>query len=118
MVPISVFVCLAVLTIGNIYFYERYCECILIIPFMKPRTMYYDNAHLHIQLENSRNGGAQLNLYEKMPKWWKNPYTRFKICCFESIIFSLSFFYVKNYKDIPRILEFLKKKAQSVTYDS
>ena len=92
MVPMSVFACLMVLTMGNTYFYERYFKCIPIIPFMKPRTMYYDNAHLHIYLENSRKGGAELNQYEKMPRWWKNPYTRFKICCFESIRFSFSFF--------------------------
>jgi len=156
MIPILFFDFVWLVRRGNIYFYERYFEFIPIIPFMKPRIMYYDNVHLYLYIyqENSPNGDAELRQYEKtpkwwenvspqfkillfrwairpndigdaelrqyekMPKWWENPYTWFKIWLFETIHISSGYLYAKNYKDVPEILELLKKKAQSVTYDS
>ena len=91
-------------TVGDIYFYERYVEIRRFLPFMKRLVIYYDKMHVHI----GHMGRVNLNHYETQPKFWKSPYTWLKASILDVIYFPLNYDF--------EILEFVKTKAQSVSY--
>ena len=107
---LSIFVLAIMATPGDIYFYERYVEIRRILPFMKRYVIYYDKMHVHIVEGTSF---VILNHYETLPKFWKSPYTWLKAIYFANIGLANTRFTL--FYD-PKILEFVKTKAQSVTY--
>ena len=112
------------ITVGDIYFYERYVEIRCLLPFMKRKVIYYDMMHVHIM---ERPGFVALNHYETPPKFWNTPYTWLKTYYSDSIYF----YFVRTtppetwlppgfslllLESNPETLEFAKTKAQSVSY--
>ena len=98
---------------GDIYFYERYVEIRLFFPFIKRRAMYYDDMHVHV-MEHGKfttmdHPVVTLSHYRTPPKFLKSPYAWFKMNIYDSFYFFFQFW-------TPALSEFLKTKAQSVSY--
>ena len=104
--------------VGDIYFYERHVEIRRLLPFMKRQVIYYDMMHVHIM----GTGLVILNHYEAPTKFWEPAYISLKTYHFDSIHFHFIFnrpprvfrslLLLSNYE----IMEFIKIKAQSVSY--
>jgi len=110
--------------VGDIHFYERYVEIRRLLPFMKRQVIYYDMMHVHIM---EGTGLVILNHYETLPRFWKSPYTWLKIYYSDSILFYFihtpkthppRLFHRLLLVSNPEIMEFIKTKAQSVTYNN
>jgi len=102
----------------DIYFYERHVEMRRFLTFMKRRVIYYDDMHVHIMTygEFARQGGTvNLSHYETWPCFWESPYAWFKANTYDLICFPRPISFPRPYCT-PEILEFLKTKAQSVSY--
>ena len=110
--------------VGDIHFYERYVEIRRFLPFMKRQVIYYDMMYVHIM---EGTGLVILNHYETLPRFWKSPYTWLKIYYSDSILFYFIhtpntrpprvFDYLLLYSN-SEIMEFLKTKTQSVSYNN
>jgi len=98
---------------ADVYFYERYVEMRCFFPFIKRRVMYYDDMHVRVMeygdFATMVHPFVRLSHYRTLPKFLKSPYAWFKMNISGSIYFPLQFW-------TPVLLEFLKIKAQSVSY--
>jgi len=102
----------SVSTRGDVYFYEQYAESRgLFLPFVKQNIIYYDKMHVHILKEpdwimEMKPVSGTLSYYETPPKLWS--YIRLRAYHSENIGFSLAL--------NSEVMEFIKTKAQSVSY--
>ena len=96
-------------SVRDIYFYEGYVETRSLLPsFMNREVISYDKMHVHIYKRHDR---IRLNHYETLPKLWESPYAWLKTKFYPSILLACSPRYCT-----PEMLEFIKTKAQSISY--
>jgi len=113
-----IIMCIAAISgCGDVYFYEGYVERQALFPFAKRKVIYYDKMHVHIAkppdwVLAERAPSVIFNHCEMLPKHWLHSWLEEYHS--ENII-GLPYPSFGMFYD-PKILEFVKTKAQSVSY--
>jgi hypothetical protein len=95
---------------GNVYFFEKHIELRPYLPFIRKRIVYYDGLHIRI-----REGRGILLTNAIIPKWWKSPYTYWKIVSLNGFRIPFSSIGLKNPEVLPQAISIVREKATSVS---